>query len=163
MGCVESKQTSDRSFSQPSSFQTKSPATLPCTILHTQHLIQNVLMKVSQILVVVNTFVFTGAENPWSQTGCWINYDFNRFLQIDKRIEQYSPKISELWIGLFSSWFFLLVATLYTTLMPAKLGNILFYAFIREESGVALVQKDKFRWWQAVSYTHLTLPTILLV
>ena len=31
---------SNRSFYQPSSFQTKSPATLPCTILRTPHLFQ---------------------------------------------------------------------------------------------------------------------------
>ena len=46
---------SDRSFSQPSFFQTKSPATKPCKNLRTPHLFHYVLMRVSQILVVSYT------------------------------------------------------------------------------------------------------------
>ena len=38
-----------KSFGPPSFYQIKPPATLPCKNLRTPHLIQNVLMKVSQI------------------------------------------------------------------------------------------------------------------
>ena len=51
----------------------------------------------------------------------------------------------------------LLVTTLNTTLMPAKLRNILFYFFIREESGVTLVRKDYFRCQVGLSSVLLTL------
>ena len=54
---------SDRSFSQPSSFQTKSPATKPCKNLCTPHLFHYVLMRVSQIWVVQPAFLCSSSEN----------------------------------------------------------------------------------------------------
>ena len=56
------KADSNRSFSQPSSFQNKSPATKLCKNLRTPHLFHDVLMRVSQILVVAQSL-------SWSQPG----------------------------------------------------------------------------------------------
>ena len=83
----------------------------------------------------------------WSQTDCcWINYDFNRFTDCS---ENWAILTQNIWAldRLIFVMIFLLVATLYTTLMPAKSLGI-FYVFIREESGVAPVQRDNFRWCQ---------------
>ena len=69
---------SDRSFCQPSSFQTKSLATLPCKNLRASHLFLYVLMRVSQIVVV---FIRLAREPHHTHHEPQLSWSKNPFVQ----------------------------------------------------------------------------------